>query len=616
MDASLFEVSNNCLSYLDSPESLYSSQDGTEKMKENRFFPQTNPKDNYSSLLDVVGMGESIMIDSFPHNAVGSPYQESNISFDELSNSPESFHPATPMSTTESDMSSDSLPHSPALELLDEDTVQSIVSMIGESLSPISPTNKRPFQVFEQTPVPSKKARVQSPTISPKSETKFNFTQSQTGFREDSKAASIVARLAAKLSASNENVQETKNLLLPSKLKQKKLPNLNFCPPSKEDKIELSITCQPEKQHRARYLTEGSRGCVKDESQLDYPSLKMTGCVQPVTLQVFVGTDHQKVKPHGYYQACKVYGRTTTPCTEEDVSGTTVIEIPWEPSDDKMEIFVDCVGILKLRNADVEKRIGLARCKRKSTNVRLVFRVNIPRPNGSILTLQVASRSISCTQPLGHPEITKRSCSSCSVKGGEDLFIIGKNFINKTTEVKIQERHPNGTVIWEGDCKIDKSLFHGTHIVCSIPPYKDQDVEHDIETVMLVTSGPGKCSELHSFTYTPLPENERQTLKLSSRPSVAQSLNCSIGFDKVANNLLLNNSLNDSPSLANEEPELPISCPGVVSNNQSETKSSIESPFELALFQAAQLYVDQEQTLMSQLQINQVAEVLGIGTTH
>lgn len=59
---------------------------------------------------------------------------------------------------------------------------------------------------------------------------------------------------------------------------------------------------------------------------------------------------------------------------------------------------VDCVGILKLRNADVEARIGVAGSKKKSTRARLAFRVNIPQSDGSFLTLQVPSSPILCSE--------------------------------------------------------------------------------------------------------------------------------------------------------------------------------------------------------------------------
>ena len=59
---------------------------------------------------------------------------------------------------------------------------------------------------------------------------------------------------------------------------------------------------------------------------------------------------------------------------------------------------VDCVGILKLRNADVEARIGVAGSKKKSTRARLAFRVNIPQADGSVLTLQTPSSPILCSE--------------------------------------------------------------------------------------------------------------------------------------------------------------------------------------------------------------------------
>lgn len=46
-------------------------------------------------------------------------------------------------------------------------------------------------------------------------------------------------------------------------------------PPKSEGK-ELKILIQPETQHRARYLTEGSRGSVKDHSQQGFPTVKVT----------------------------------------------------------------------------------------------------------------------------------------------------------------------------------------------------------------------------------------------------------------------------------------------------------------------------------------------------
>jgi nuclear factor of activated T-cells 5 len=70
------------------------------------------------------------------------------------------------------------------------------------------------------------------------------------------------------------------------------------------------------------------------DSQLKLNCLQLIGYDKPVTLQVFIGTDTGKVKPHGFYQACKVSGKNSTPCMQKDVQGTTVIEIQLEPSTD------------------------------------------------------------------------------------------------------------------------------------------------------------------------------------------------------------------------------------------------------------------------------------------
>ncbi|KAM4018772.1 nuclear factor of activated T-cells 5 [Anomaloglossus baeobatrachus] len=184
----------------------------------------------------------------------------------------------------------------------------------------------------------------------------------------------------------------------------KKSPLLCEQFPLKSEGKELKIAVQPETQHRARYLTEGSRGSVKDRTQQGFPTVKLEGHNEPVVLQVFVGNDSGRVKPHGFYQACRVTGRNTTPCKEVDIEGTTVIEVMLDPSNG-MTLAVDCVGILKLRNADVEARIGIAGSKKKSTRARLVFRVNIPRKDGSVLTLQTPSSPILCSYSEEHYDV-------------------------------------------------------------------------------------------------------------------------------------------------------------------------------------------------------------------
>lgn len=273
--------------------------------------------------------------------------------------------------------------------------------------------------------------------------------------------------------------------------------------PQKSEGKELKILVQPETQHRARYLTEGSRGSVKDRTQQGFPTVKLEGVNEPVVLQVFVANDAGRVKPHGFYQACRVTGRNTTACKEVDIEGTTVIEVNLEPSN-SMTLAVDCVGILKLRNADVEARIGVAGSKKKSTRARLAFRVNIPRPDGSALTLQTLSSPILCTQPAGVPEILKKSLHTCSVTGGEEVFIIGKNFL-KGTKVIFQENSTDDGS-WQAEAEIDMELFHQNHLVVKVPPYCDLKVTSPVSVGISVLTNAGRTQELQPFTYTPLPE--------------------------------------------------------------------------------------------------------------
>lgn len=61
--------------------------------------------------------------------------------------------------------------------------------------------------------------------------------------------------------------------------------------PSKSEGKELKMVVQPETQHRARYLTEGSRGSVKDRTQQGFPTVKVRG---------------QRILEHGFiFQGCK-----------------------------------------------------------------------------------------------------------------------------------------------------------------------------------------------------------------------------------------------------------------------------------------------------------------------
>lgn len=169
---------------------------------------------------------------------------------------------------------------------------------------------------------------------------------------------------------------------------------------SKNGQYQLQIVAQPEQQHRARYQTEGSRGAVKDRSGNGFPIVKLVGYDKPTVLQVFIGTDVDRVAPHMFYQACKVSGKNSTPCVEKKVDGTMVIELELKPEQD-MTVTCDCVGILKERNVDVEHRFpdqSTPRSKKKSTRCRMVFRTIVTNDDGTTESLQVCSQQIICSE--------------------------------------------------------------------------------------------------------------------------------------------------------------------------------------------------------------------------
>ena len=56
--------------------------------------------------------------------------------------------------------------------------------------------------------------------------------------------------------------------------------------------VELKIVKEPEKHHRARYMTEGSRGAIKDRSGLGHPVIRLIGYNKgPVTVSCYIGQD-------------------------------------------------------------------------------------------------------------------------------------------------------------------------------------------------------------------------------------------------------------------------------------------------------------------------------------
>ncbi|XP_060924154.1 nuclear factor of activated T-cells, cytoplasmic 3 isoform X1 [Limanda limanda] len=281
------------------------------------------------------------------------------------------------------------------------------------------------------------------------------------------------------------------------------LPPLDWPLPSQFGQYDLKIEVQPKAHHRAHYETEGSRGAVKAASG-GHPVVKLIGYSEkPVNLQMFIGTaDDRYLRPHAFYQVHRITGKTVATASQEIVvTSTKVLEIPLLP-ENNMSACIDCAGILKLRNSDIELRKGETDIGRKNTRVRVVFRVHIPQPNGKVLSLQASSIPVECSQRSAQelPQVEKSSLTSCVVSGGEELVITGSNFFPES-KVIFLEKGPDGRPQWEVEAKIKREKTQGSCIVVEVPPYHSKTVGSAVQVQFYVCNGKRKRSQSQRFTY-------------------------------------------------------------------------------------------------------------------
>ncbi|XP_054640870.1 nuclear factor of activated T-cells, cytoplasmic 2 isoform X2 [Dunckerocampus dactyliophorus] len=300
------------------------------------------------------------------------------------------------------------------------------------------------------------------------------------------------------------------------------LPPLEWPMPSRTDHYELHIEVQPKPHHRAHYETEGSRGAVKAHTG-GHPVVQLRGYKgkEPLGLQIFIGTaDERILKPHAFYQVHRITGKTvTTNSLEKVVNGTKVLEIPLEPKNN-MRAIIDCAGILKLRNADIELRKGETDVGRKNTRVRLVFRVHIPQPGGQHVSLQVASHPVECSQRSAHelPIVEKQDLDGCSVRGGQQMILTGQNF-SSDSKVLFMEKTHDGMQIWEMEATVDKDKSQPSMLFVEVPSYRDTSICRPAKVTFCVVNGKRKRSQPQHFTYTPLPSPSIKTEPLDEYES-------------------------------------------------------------------------------------------------
>ncbi|XP_072304241.1 nuclear factor of activated T-cells, cytoplasmic 1 [Eucyclogobius newberryi] len=283
------------------------------------------------------------------------------------------------------------------------------------------------------------------------------------------------------------------------------LPALDWQLPSSSGQYTLQIDVQPRSHHRAHYETEGSRGAVKALS--GHPVVQLHGYMEsePLTLQLFIGTaDDRLLRPHAFYQVHRITGKTvSTPSHEALHNNTKVLEIPLLP-ENNMRAIIDCAGILKLRNSDIELRKGETDIGRKNTRVRMVFRVHINQSSGRTVSLQAASNPIECSQRSAQelPLVDKQSAETCPGSGGLPLVLEGHNF-QPDSKVMFVEKAQDGQHLWETEAKVERDTAKPNTLVVEVPPYRNQRLSAPVHVNFYVCSGKRKRSQYQRFTYVP-----------------------------------------------------------------------------------------------------------------
>ncbi|XP_077373969.1 nuclear factor of activated T-cells, cytoplasmic 3-like isoform X1 [Festucalex cinctus] len=298
-------------------------------------------------------------------------------------------------------------------------------------------------------------------------------------------------------------------------------PPLDFPLPSVFGPNRLSVEAEPRPYHRAHYETEGSRGAVK-ASDGGHPRVKLSGpCWRPpAPLLVFLGTadEREAPRPHAFYQIQRVTGKTaSTACRETTMGGTKVLQVALTP-DDHMSATLDCAGILKLRNADIELKNGEAEAGRKNTRVRVVFRAALARSDGWTLWLQTASRPVECSQRSGQelPRVDDFAPRSCRRDGGRRLVIRGSN-LSSRSKVLFLQKSPDGRVLWETDAPLVPETSSSSSLTALIPAY-ERDAGVPAHVLFYVSNGKRRRSALQSFTYLPAAPPESNTHLLEREP--------------------------------------------------------------------------------------------------
>jgi nuclear factor of activated T-cells 5 len=341
----------------------------------------------------------------------------------------------------------------------------------------------------------------------------------------------------------------------------------------------LTVIRQPEEQHRARYLSEGSRGAIKDRSGTSNCTIQISGFYRPTRVELFAATGSGQVIPHQLYRLIPVSGKSanTTPCRKMMAhDGIECLEITLRP-ESSMTAVLDCVGILKICSYDAKQRKRFhGNAGSQHSAVRIAFRAYIPHEGqtNTFTVLETQTETIRCVQQLGVPEVLKMSLRTSAARGGNELFIIGRNF-DRNTSVVFREYKNDGSLAWNAEATVDKQFLHQCHIVCTIPTYHNLYRGGNVSVTIRCGQ---KSSHPINFTYTPSVPEEFTDWRPPSSP---QYNHRSDTFDDVYDYSIPTNSGNSSSIFG----PTPVTSSGqeytsVASSNKYSNEYEINRNFE------------------------------------
>ena len=96
-------------------------------------------------------------------------------------------------------------------------------------------------------------------------------------------------------------------------------------------------------------------------------------------------------------------------------------------------------------------------------------------------------------QPPGAPEITKKCFSEVNPEGGQELFIIGKNF-SKGSKAYFVENDADGKEVWSAEADIDQDNFHQVRL----DGFNSGPTRHEVNSILSI---PVPLNPIWSITY-------------------------------------------------------------------------------------------------------------------